>query len=103
MVVRDGYSYDDLTKNQKLYVDGMIAAKDQLEYVSYIDMPEGILEKLQDEISQEVIELASEELTSLIAETIISFTDQNAEAVCEMPRKLAEKKYGKRFVAEVLG
>lgn len=105
MLNRNGYSYDDLTKSQRHFVDGMIAMREEVEsgccYVA--DESDDTLERIRAEVEGDVREKIVMDMDSSIADAIVSFSDRNSCAVEQMSRKAAEKKFGKRFVEEVLG
>lgn len=99
------YSTDDLTKKQYAMVLGIQAALEDVEaekcdYV--IDEDATVLDKLRCEIAQEVLSELYDRIERNMIHCIVAMCDENAAKVMDMSRKKAEKKYGKRFVSEVL-
>ena len=108
MVVEHGfteYSTDDLTKRQYTFIQGIQAALEDVEaekcdYV--IDEDATVLDKLRCEIAQEVLSELYDRIERNMIHCIVAMCDENAAKVMDMSRKKAEKKYGKKFVSEVL-
>lgn len=108
MVVEHGfteYSTDDLTKGQYTFIQGIQAALEDVEaekcdYV--IDEDATVLDKLRCEIAQEVLSELYDRIERNMIHCIVAMCDENAAKVMDMSRKKAEKKFGKKFVSEVL-
>lgn len=108
MVIEYGmseYSTDDLTKKQYAMVMGIQAVLDDIDAVAcdyVIDEDASVMDKLKCEVAQEVLSELHDHVENNMCELIISMVDENACKVMTMSRAKAEKKFGNRFVSEVL-
>lgn len=108
MVIEYGvseYSTDDLTKKQYAMVMGIQAVLDDIEAFAcdyVIDEDASVMDKLKCEVAQEVLSELHEHVESNLCDTIISMVDENVCKILSMSRSKAEKKFGERFVSEVL-
>lgn len=99
------YSTDDLTKKQYAMVLGIQAVLDDIEAVEcdyIVDEDATTLDKLKCEIAQEVLSELHDHVESNMCDLIVSMVDENVCKILSMDRAKAEKKFGKRFVSEVL-
>lgn len=103
---RNGYGYNDLTKSQRAFIDGMIAIREEVsefETEESFRANESIIARMKSEVAAEAIDELDDHIIHLISDTIISMVDENIVEIEDLPRKAAEKKFGKRLVREVLG
>lgn len=104
----DEYSTDDLTKKQQEFINGIAAALDDINDLMCEKCEETecddstLIERMRAEIACETLAELKETIESHMCGMIVAMVDENVAKVLDMPRKKAEKKYGKRFVREVL-
>ena len=99
------YSTDDLTNRQYAMVMGVQAVLNDIEAVEcdyVVDEDASVLDKLKCEIAQEVLSELHDRVESNMCDLIVSMVDENVCKILSMDRAKAEKKFGKRFVSEVL-
>lgn len=99
------YSTDDLTKKQYAMVLGIQAVLDDIEAVEcdyIVDEDASVMDKLKCEVAQEVLSELKDHVENNMCELIVSMVDENVCKILSMSRIKAEKKFGKRFVSEVL-
>lgn len=104
----DTYSTDNLTKQQYAMVIGIQAVIDDIEEdicdycIGSEDEDTTVIDKLRCEIACDVLTELKDKVEGHMFDLLVSMTDENAIKVMSMPRKKAEKKFGKSFVSEVL-
>lgn len=108
MVIEYGmseYSTEDLTKRQYAMVMGIQAVLDDIEAVEcdyIVDEDASVIDKLKCEVAQEVLSELKDHVEDNMCDLIVSMVDENVCKILSMSRSKAEKKFGKRFVREVL-
>lgn len=104
----EDYSTDDLTKKQYEFISGIMAVIDDINdaICEHCDTQNAedstISDRLRAEIVCEALAELKERVENNMCNAVVAMVDENVANILDMPRKKAEKKYGKRLVREVL-
>ena len=104
----DEYSTDNLTKKQYMMVLGIQAVLEDIneEICDYCigseDEDASLLDKLRCEIACDTLTELKDKIEGHMFDLVVSMTDENVCKIMSGSRKKAEKRFGKKFVREVL-